>query len=305
MLEAVVSHAFQWDKIHQLIQKKRVPQALLLVGPRHANILQFVNRFMALLICETSPAPCGLCRACHLLIEGIHPDINYIRRESPTSAIKIDQVRELQHNIYQTPQRGGHRFIVIESADKMNTAAANALLKILEEPPVHTRFILIAEQVSSIPATILSRCQKLNFPSLGHEPAGYMTIGAAYPEGSIRAALMLQSTSMITALCDLIEEKTSPCTIAARWSVDAIEDILWLLYLVHAEAIHYQLIKTNDQSPANAALAHFSRLTQPVDLLKQLDEINSMVSKIHHNINMNQTLVLETFLLGYLKNAHE
>ncbi len=302
MLDEVASHAPQWEKIQQLIQKKRIPQALLFVGPRHVNLLQFVNRLIGLLICESAPAPCGLCRACHWLIGGIHPDISYIRKESPTSAIKIEQIRELQHNIYQTPQRGSHRFIVIESSEKMNTAAANALLKILEEPPVHTRFILMAEQVSSIPATILSRCQQYNFGSPPHELAGYLTMGCAYAEGSTRGALMLQSSAMITALCELIEEKTSPCTIAAQWSAHAMEDTLWLLYLVTAEVIHYQLIPTHAALHQNSPLAHISQLIKPTTLLKQLDQINAITSKINRNINMNQVLFLENLFLGYLND---
>ena len=300
MFEIMESQALQWDHMNLLIQKDRMPQSLLLVGPRHVNLLQFVNRLMALQICEAQTPPCGLCRACHLLMEGIHPDIRYIRKETPSSAIKIEQIRELQQNIFQTPQRGTQRFIVLEAADKMNTAAANALLKILEEPPVHTQFILIAEQVSSIPATILSRCQKYNFPSLAHESAGYLTTGRAYPEESTRAALMLRSSSILLDLCELIEEKTSPCTIAARLAVDTLDDILWLLYLITAEAIHCQLIKRSADLDKDSPLISFSRLVKPFDLIKQLDKINAITSKLNHNINMNQTLVLESLLLGYL-----
>lgn len=272
---------------------------MLLVGPRHINLLQFVNRLIALLICDRSSSPCGVCRACHLLLEGLHPDIRYIGPEDPSRVIKIEQVRELQQGIYQTPQRGSRRFIVIESTDKMNNAAANALLKILEEPPLHTMFILMSEQVSSIPATLLSRCQIYTFSSLAHEPAGYLAIGTAYPEGTRRAELMAESTAMIMALSALIEEKVSPCTIALEWSKYAIDDILWLLYLITAEAIQYQLIKINRISPQSEALIYFSQLTNPLNLLKQLDKIIAILSNVNQHINMNQTLMLETLLLSY------
>ena len=304
MIDLLESHARLWERIQPALIKKRLPQAFLFVGPRHAGILQFANRLMAVLICQSEGVvPCGHCRACHLLTHAIHPDINYIRQETPGSAIKIEQVRDLQQDIYQTPQRGTHRFIVIDPADKMNNSAANALLKVLEEPPSHTTFILIAEQVSSMPATILSRCQKYIFPSsdvsTAIESADYLAIGTCYPAESSRAELVKQNITIITALCELIEEKTSPCTIAARWSSFMFDDILWLLYLVTAEAINYQLIEVERVSPENEHLKHFSSLVSPARLFHQLDKINAIMRKINHNVNMNQTLVLEDLLLGY------
>lgn len=297
MLDLLEPHAPLWEKMHQLLLKKRLPHSLLFVGPRHEGILQFVNRLMAILICERETPPCGHCRACHLLMQGIHPDINYIRQEGSSGAIKVEQIRELQQNIYQTPQRSLRRFIVIEPADKMNIAAANALLKILEEPPSHTMFILIAEQLSSIPATILSRCQKYSFDSQGNRPVNYLTIGTCYPSGSPRAELFQQSTTITTELCEIIEENSSPCTIAARWSGYVFEDLLWLLYLLTAQAIRHQLIEGRGAEPS----VYIARLTSPVILLNQLEQINAIMRKINHNINMNQTLVLEDLLLGYLK----
>lgn len=306
MFNLLESHAPVWDKMHQLLQKERLPQSLLFVGPRHESILQFVNRLIATLICDASETvPCGSCRACHLLVQEIHPDINYIRQESTSGAIKVEQIRELQQNIYQTPQRGVRRFIVIEPADKMNISSANALLKILEEPPSHTIFVLIAEQLSSIPATILSRCQKYSFGSLGNQAADYLTIGTCYSLGSSRAELFQHCTQIIIELCDVIEEKSSPCTIAAKWSEYVFEDLLWLLYLLTAQAIRHTLVDGKggglNAASCERGLMYFAGLTSPVILLSQLEQINAIKQKINHNINMNQTLVLENLLLGLIK----
>ena len=295
IIDLLEAHASLWGRIQQLLIKKRVPQAFLFVGPRHAGMLQFANRLMALLICQNETAPCGNCRACHLLLQGIHPDINYIRQDTQGGVIKIEQVRELQQNIYQTPQRGTHRFIVIDPADKMNISAANALLKILEEPPSHTTFILLAEQISSLPATILSRCQKYVFPS----PAL-----SAYPTESTRAELYTHRSSIITALCELTLEKTSPCTIAAQWSSYLLDDIIWLLYLITAEAIQYQLIETDIVPRHDEQLISFSSQFQSIHLFSQLDRINAIMRKMNHNVSMNQTLVLEDLLLGYVAIPH-
>jgi DNA polymerase-3 subunit delta' len=305
MIESIEAHALLWEHIKQLLAKNRLPQALLFVGPRHAGILSFANRLMAILLCQNQETPCGHCPACHLLLHGIHPDINYIRQEKLGGAIKIEQVRELQQTIYQTPQQGSRRFIVIDPADKMNISAANALLKILEEPPKHTFFILIAEQIDSIPATILSRCQKYMFsvPASITNEEDYLTIGKFYPTDSSRAEIIKQRTTIVTALCDLIEGKSSPCTLAIQWSTYVFDDLLWLLYLITAQAINYQLIDqlidTNNVSPGSEKLIQFSRLLHSVRLFNQLDQINAITRKINHNINMNQTLVLEDLLLGY------
>jgi DNA polymerase-3 subunit delta' len=296
MFDLIDAHAPLWVKINQFIQKDRVPQSLLFIGPRHARILQFVNRLVALLICEAESPPCGKCRACHLLKQGIHPDINYIRPEGTSGAIRVDQIRELQQNSYQTPQRGARRFIVIEPADKMNISAANSLLKILEEPPTHTSFILIAEQISSIPATILSRCQKYSLDIPSNQSFDYLTIGEHYPKDSPRGILFQKRATIVTELCEVIEQKTSLCTVAARWFDYAFDDLLWLLYLLTAQAIRHQLMREKGIEP----IYHFAHLLSPVILLNQLEQINALTRKINHNINMNQTLVLENLLLGYL-----
>ena len=304
MIDLLEIHASVWKRIQPQLMKQRLPQALLFIGSRHSSVLQFCNRLMAMLLCEEEIVPCGQCRPCHLLLQGIHPDINYIRQDSPGGPIKIEQIRGLQQTIYQTSQQGKRRFIVIDPADKMNISAANALLKVLEEPPENTSFILIAEQMSSLPATILSRCQKYIFPSpegsIVAEDARYLTMGQFYLKDSVRAELVKHSAAIIAALCELLEGTSSPCSIAAQWSSYAFEDIVWLLYLVTAQAINYQLLDRKTVLPGNEKLNYFSQRMQAVNLFKQLDEITDITQKVNHNINVNQTLVLEDLLLGYL-----
>ena len=303
MIDLLKPHASLWSRFQSLLLKGRVPQSLLFVGPRHAGMLQFANRLMALLMCENENAPCKQCRACHLLLNRIHPDIKYICPEPPGSTIKIEQIRELQQTIYQAPQRGARRFIVIQPADKMNVASANALLKILEEPPSHTTFILIAEQISSIPATILSRCQKYVFPSQGDaltsDQSDYLQIGQSYPTESLRAELIKNVPTIIAALCEMIEGTSSPCTLAAQWSSYEFNDLLWLLYLVTAQSIQYQLMHTNNRLADSNTIKRLSDLLPVVNLFNRLDKIHVLMRKINHN--MNQTLVLENLLLGYIE----
>lgn len=299
MIELAAALAPLWARIQPLLRHERLPQSFIFVGPRHAGILAFTNRLMATLLCQNDIA-CGVCRDCKMLLQGVHPDIAYIQPETPTSAIKIDKVRELQQDVYHTPLQGSRRFIVIQSAERMNRSAANALLKILEEPPIHTTFILLAEQVSTVPATLLSRCQKYLFPSANCGD-DYLALGSLYPPQSPRSDMAKQAPLFTAALCEMIEKKTSPCTLAALWSSHAFDDLLWILYLLIAQAIHYQLNPGALTSKDNQFDA-LCRLLPTVTLFIQLDRINEIMLKINNNLNMNQTLVLETWLLGFLED---
>ncbi len=310
-IEPKAAHASVWLKMQAVIDNDRLPHALLLIGPRHAGLLQFANRLMAILVChQVENAPCSNCKPCRLLLQASHPDIYYLNQDSPTSAIKIDQIRVLQQDVYKTPQMGARRFIVIEPADRLNTAAANALLKILEEPPSHTMFILIAEQVSTIPATVMSRCQQYVFlPPEGLESierVNYLSMANYYPENSARGELFKQTQSILTALCEGIEGNASICSIAASWAKFALDDLLWFLYLLTAQIIYYKLSKSQPLGPLSSSFSDASRRIDTVTLFKQLDKITELLTIVQKNITLNQTLVVEALLSGYVTGiTHE
>jgi DNA polymerase-3 subunit delta' len=290
--ERIETHADVWSRMQQLVEKNRVPQAFLLTGPRHARMMDFSNRLIARLICEVRlNEPCGECKACRFILNGTHPDVHLIRQDTPTSPIKIEQIRDLQFDVHQTPQCASHRFIVIESAEHMNTPAANALLKMLEEPPLHTHFILISEHLGTLPATVISRCQRYAFS--GALITDYLSEGALYPENSPRA-LLFKNASMITlALTELLDKKTAPSRVATQWSTYALSDLLWFLYLFTAEALRCQLEGEGDQLPV------LSRL-DPMVLFNQLDRINTLTVQVNQHITLNQMLAIEALLIGYL-----
>lgn len=297
-IDALAEHAPLWEKLQPILHKRHFPQAMLLVGPRHAHIRQFAQRFIAAILCQqVEVAPCGACDSCHLLQQGTHPDVHVIVQDKQEGAIKIEQIRNLQQEVYQTPQCGKYRFIVIEPANKMNIFAANALLKILEEPPSHTGFILIAEHLGTVPATITSRCQ--HYVVSGKTPTDYMMLAAFSAEESGRLALFEQTDAILTIFCELIEEKISPCEVATRWNNYHLDDLLWYLYLLTAQLVHYQLLGHSNGDGAWDKLAH---LIQAPRLLNRLDHINALTRKINKNITINKTLAIESLLLGYLKN---
>jgi len=105
--------------------------------------------------------PCGHCRACRKMSSGSHPDLIQIAPKG--SAIKIDQIRQLQHALAMTPYEARQRVVIIADAHAMTPEAGNALLKSLEEPPERTTLILVAHQATDLLPTIVSRCQHLRF----------------------------------------------------------------------------------------------------------------------------------------------
>lgn len=152
----------QWQSVLQQLQADRLPHALLLAGPSGLGKRSFANALAAHALCVKHTA-CGQCRSCLLLNASNHPDLLELQPEAEGKAIKIEQVRELVTELGQTAQQGSYQVVVIEPAEAMNKAGANALLKTLEEPPGPVIFLLISHQPATIPATIRSRCQRLNF----------------------------------------------------------------------------------------------------------------------------------------------
>ena len=142
------------------LMRNTLSHALLFYGldPHEDNY--FLLYLSAILLCANpKKKPCQQCQACQLVFSNTHPDLTLIKPEKKISSIKIESIRDLYELIYLSPQLGLQRVVIIQSAEKMNVAASNALLKLLEEPPNNVYFLLQASQLSTILPTVLSRCQ--------------------------------------------------------------------------------------------------------------------------------------------------
>lgn len=163
-------HAEHWQRLQSRVAREALPHALLLCGPAGLGKRAFLQRFVRGLLCERAEAgdACGQCRACLLLAAGTHPDLVGLsfglRKDGvQRSEIVVDQIRELSARLAMASQFGGWQVAVIDPADAMNTAAANALLKTLEEPSQRTLLLLVADAPWRLPQTIRSRCQRIEF----------------------------------------------------------------------------------------------------------------------------------------------
>lgn len=291
-----------WHKIQTALSRHRLPQGMLFVGPLHCQLAEFTRNIIQLAFCKTSQVdPCGTCSHCQMVHRMEHPDVEWIKPEKSGGAIKIDQIRALQHSAYLTTQRAAYRFIIIEGADRLNTAAGNALLKILEEPAKHTVFILIAKQLSSVLPTVLSRCQISVFSTKDDTLTGDMlSLVNYYSEDAFRSELLKQSEAILDELIAVIVQKEHPCSVAARWAQFDLEVLLWFLYLVFSQLQYIHCMKVSMPSFAHSQISQLLTLLDPVLIFTLLDKMNPLLMKINLNRNVNQTLALEDLLFSLI-----
>ena len=296
----MINYPAQWNQIKSALVNQRIAQGMLFVGPLHCSLEDFVTKVMQLFFCKKQlKAPCFECIDCQMLHRIEHPDVEWIKPEKNGGSIKIDQIRELQSTAYLTPQRSQYKLIVIEAADRMNTASANALLKILEEPAKHTVFILIAQQLSTVLPTILSRCQIItfSFPEDSYSK-NLLILGDHYPHDSERSLIVRQAESILDGLIALLEGKEHPCSLAAQWKQFELGTILWFLYLVYSQLQNMYIDSSVGTGPAKNQLVRLLSLLNPIIIFMQIDKINTLLRKIGHNIHVSHTLVIEDLLLS-------
>jgi DNA polymerase-3 subunit gamma/tau len=185
----------------------RVHHAFLFTGTRGVGKTTIARILAKCLNCETgvSAEPCGKCAACREIDEGRFVDLIEVDAASRT---KVDDTRELTDNVQYAPTRGRYKVYLIDEVHMLSTSSFNALLKTLEEPPPHVKFLLATTDPQKLPVTVLSRCLQFNLKRLpvqliaeriraileaegiAFEPAGVRLIAQA-ADGSVRDGLSL------------------------------------------------------------------------------------------------------------------
>jgi DNA polymerase-3 subunit gamma/tau len=148
------------------IAADRVHHAFLFTGARGVGKTSAARIFAKALNCDQGPTPepCGQCASCREITDSQGIDVQEIDGASNTG---VDDIRELRENIRYLPSRSRYKIFIIDEVHMLSINAFNALLKTLEEPPPHAKFIFATTEPHKIPATILSRCQRFDFKKIG------------------------------------------------------------------------------------------------------------------------------------------
>jgi DNA polymerase-3 subunit delta' len=167
---AIVGHEWAVTLLRRSLIESRIGHAYLITGSPQIGKTTLARTFAKALNCacpQTDKRPCDACRSCRLVGEDNHPDVRIV--EPDGIYLKIQQVRDLQHQVALSPVEGRWKIYILREMERATAEAANALLKTLEEPPSYAVLILTAGEAEALLPTIVSRCQPVPLRPLSRQ----------------------------------------------------------------------------------------------------------------------------------------
>lgn len=302
-------------------QAGRLPHGLLLHEAPGAGGDWLAKWLASLVFCQNpAQAPCGKCQGCHRVATAQHPDLVVLQPIEESRQIRIEQIRELSAELALTAHQGSYKVAVITPADTLNRFAANALLKTLEEPPASTLLMLVVTQPSRLPATILSRCQRIRIRAPARQEAVAWLEASRGAEDWNAVLDTLGEAPMLAADVDpkavvqvgqevrrTLEEATTgggdPVATAERWSraelplrLRCIEN--WLTERIRAQAGNdgfFTKVGAAPYLPRHDAVLNMGHLFELVDGVREL--------KSALDTPINRGLALESILRRFAPGA--
>lgn len=321
-------HSAQWDALTARRRAAALPHALLMNGPEGLGKEQFARAFSQALLCEAKRPDgeaCQNCPACVMFNAGTHPDFQRIAPEEEGKAIGIDQMREMIAWIALKSHAAGYKIALVTPAERMTIEAANALLKTLEEPPAHSLLILIASRPALLPATVRSRCQRVQFtppitaPALDlarawlnqqlgdAQSAGpLLALAGGAPLRALRYAqegMLEQRARLFHDLLRLAHGEADPVALAAAWLTGTVNGDLkqvihalsdWVADMLRLQAAAQAPLNHPDLRPGLALLAGACPGRRLYAYLDQISETARLLDR-----PLNAQLQLEDLLIAW------
>jgi DNA polymerase III subunit gamma/tau len=247
--------------LRNAVEQHKVHHAYLFVGSRGTGKTSMAKILAACLNCERGPTiePCGVCESCVSIARASSLDVIEMDAASNNS---VDDIRELRDSVAYAPVSGRRKVYILDEAHMLSTAAWNAFLKTLEEPPPNTVFVLATTEAAKVPATVVDRCHRFDFQRPTHEQLASV-IRRVAAEESIEippAAVAAIARAATGSFRDALGTLEQLVTYSA--SEIALEDVLAVLGLADARVLE-QIVDAVAQADGAAAL----RLLE--DLLEQ------------------------------------
>ena len=219
----VAGHQRMLALLSRAIARETLPPSVLFAGPHGIGKRRTAVAVAEVLNCLAPRRggafdidACGECASCRRIGRGVHPDV-IVLEPGETGTIKIDQVRDVIDRANYRPFEGRRRAVIVDEADALVTAAQNALLKTLEEPPSASVFILVSSMPDVLLPTVRSRCRPLRFGELAPaEVAGVLIRDHEYSEAEARAAAAEADGSIGRALAARSVDRTEARALAQR-----------------------------------------------------------------------------------------
>src|SRR5712692_2369818 len=304
------------------LRSQRLAHALLFHGEERIGKLLTARVLAQAVNCEAIPTPdppdaCGMCRSCHQIEIGAHPDVTILTATSGKG--ETDQTREIESRFIYRPLIGRRKIVILDNADLLRREAANALLKTIEEPPPDSLIVLVSARPEALLPTIRSRCQEIRFAPLAQDqveaavrrqrtlseqdthflaviPGGRLGLALTADPEALRAERAeflrlvspdsMESTSGLLAVCEAVG-KSDQAEAALGWLAAWFRDLI----IVKVGGDRSRLVNSDCPAQLDALAARLK--------IETILSLAAYVKSMHRGLerNLNKQMMLEGLLL--------